>query len=280
MKKILIPTDFSRASKTALKVATHIARQRKNISLRLSHVYHVPRVASLPSDDFGYDVRKQKKLVIDIHEKLNKLAKEKFVKGLKIETQVVPHIEVKDLIQHKDNKDADLIICGIHGDEWKESMEAGQVEEIIRHADCPVLCVNETIREPLRFDNIIFASDFSPEVEKNFPALKKVMDVLGGRIHLVKVITSHHFEKTLFVEKRMKEFAKKFYLTNYTIKAINEDTIEQGIHLYAYHMKADVIAMETHGLSGFMHYLKGSITEAVAHHSELSVLTIKIPTTK
>jgi hypothetical protein len=75
----------------------------------------------------------------------------------------------------------------------------------------------------------------------------------------------------------MKEFANKFFLTNYTLKAFNDDSIEKGIHMYAYSLKADLIVMETHGRTGFMHLLKGSITESVAHHSDISVMTIKIP---
>ena len=279
MKKILVPIDFSRASISAVKVAAHLARQRNDIKVRLSHVYHVPRIASLPSEDYGFDVRKQHELV-DIRKKLNALAKEDFVRGLKIETQVIPHIDVLDLIRKKDNKNADLIICGVHNNpDWRNSMEGSHADVIIRNADCPVLCVNEEIRDPMRFDNVVFASDFRPEMEEIFPDMKKVLDLLGGRLHLVKVITPHHFEKTLSVEHKIKEFARKYFLTNYTVKALNEDTVEQGIHMYAYYLKADLIAMETHAHSGFMHVLKASITESVAHHSELAVLSMKIPQT-
>ena len=47
--------------------------------------------------------------------------------------------------------------------------------------------------------------------------------------------------------------------------------------MYAYSLKADLIVMETHGRTGVKHLLKGSITESVAHHSDISVMTIKIP---
>ena len=278
MKKILVPTDFTRASESALKVACHIAKKRTDIGIRLSHVYHVPRVPSLPSEDYGYDVRKQKELIVDIKSRLAKLAKKDYVQGLHIETQTIPHKDVKDLIRHKNNKDADLIICGIHGNiDWKQSIEGTHTEIIIRNARCPVMTVNADLAIPVKFDNIVFASDFKAEIHQEFPKLKKLFDLLGGRVHLVKVITHSHFEHTLEVEKMMRAFADKFFLTNYTVKAINEDNVEKGIHMYAYYLHADMIAMETHSHNAFVHYLKGSITESVAHHSELSVLTTRIP---
>ena len=281
MKMILVPTNFSKASDAALKVACSIAQRKKDILVRLSHVYHVPRLASLPSEDYGYDVRFQQKLVADIHEKLNVLAKKDFVKGLKIETQLIPHMDVNKLIHHKDNKNADLIICGIEGNiDWHDTIEGTNTEIIMRNALCPVLTVNAEIKEPITFDNIVFASDFTPETHIRFPILKKVLNSLGGRIHLLKVITPHHFENTLPVEMEIKRFAEKFFLTNYRIKVFNDDSIEKGIHMFAYSIKANLITMETHGRTGFMHMVKGSITESVAHHSELSVLTIKIPEKK
>lgn len=259
MRKILVPTDFSQASLTALKVACSIAHRKAEVSVRLAHVYHVPRIPSVTNVDYGYDFRKQKIIVDEIHQKLGKLAKEDFVKGAKVETQLIPHMDVQTLINHKDNKDVDLIICGIHGKiNWHDTMEGTKTEAIIRHASCPVLCVNAELKGPIKFDNIVFASDFKKEAHVRFPVLKKVLNALGGRIHLVKVITPHHFEQTLSVEKTMKDFARKFFIANFTYKAFNDDTIEKGIHMYAYSLKADLIVMETHGRTGFMHLLKGA----------------------
>ena len=278
MRKILVPTDFSQASLTALKVACSIAHRKSEVSIRLSHVYDVPRIPSVTNVDYGYDIRKQKAIVDDIHKKLGELAKHDFVKGAKVETQLIPLMNVQTLIQHKDNKDVDLIICGIHGNiNWHDTVEGTKTEAIIRHATCPVLCVNAELKGSVKFDNIVFASDFKKEAHVRFPVLKKVLNALGGRIHLVKVITPNHFEHTLPVEQTMKDFAKKFFLTNYTYKIFNDDSIEKGIHLYAYSLKADLIVMETHGRTGLAHLLKGSITESVAHHSDISVMTIKIP---
>ncbi len=277
MKKILVPTDFSEASLKALKVAAYLAKRRQNVAIRLAHVYHVPRVASLPSEDYGYDVRKQNEIRADIKEKLHKIASHEFVKGIKVETMIIPHKGVVDLLEHKDNKDADLIICGIHGKkDWSKTLEGDHTENIIRHAKCPVLTVDQDMREPIRFDDIVFASDFQKDAYKVFPMMKKILDLLHAKLHLVKIVTPQKFETTLHAEKEMRDFAKETYLRNYTCKVFNDDSIELGIHRYAYSINASMIAMETHGKDGFLKYLKGSITESIAHHSDLPVLTIRM----
>lgn len=275
--KILVTTDFSAASLSALKVAVKLAKRKRNSTIRLSHAYKVPRIPSLPSEDYGYDVRRQNEIRTEIRKKLQAIAQQDFFKGMKVETQIVPHQDVEDLLEHKDNKNMDLIVCGVHGNrDWQRTDEGKHTEAIIRHATCPVLVVHESIKDTIRFDDIVFASDFSMEMYKAFPRLKRIFDAMGGKLHLVKVVTPNYFQNTLHVEKEMKDFAKANYLTKYDIKVFNDENIELGVLRYAYSIKADLIAMETHGHEGFMHLFKGSILESVAHHSEVPVLSIKV----
>ena len=216
-------------------------------------------------------------MVTELRRKLQDITREDFIKGIKIESHLIPHMKVEDILVHKVTKDVDLIVCGVRADkDRKQAMDNDHTETIIRKASCPVLIVHENINDFTRFDNIVFASDFSTESYDAFPQMKKIFDALGGKLHLVKIVTPTHFESTIQVETQMKEFAKKFFLRGHTIKVFNDQNIELGIHRYAYSVNANLVAMETHGHSGFIHYLKGSILESVAHHSDLPVLSVRI----
>ena len=276
MKKILVPTDFSPASLSALKVAVKIAKRRVGIKIRLSHPYFVPRLASLANEDYGYDVRKQKQIIVDRHDKLHEIARMDFMKGIRIETQLLPHAKLKDILEHKENKDVDMIIVGMDNQDWEGRKEDGNADTVIRSAHCPVMIVHENIDENWRFDDIVFASNFGPELDNGFAPLKKIFEVLGGRLHLVKIVTPSSFESTLDAEKTIKEFAKRNYLTRYDFKVFNDKNLELGIHHFAKSIKANLIAMETHGHSGWLHFLKGSVLELVAHNSDIPVLSIKM----
>jgi nucleotide-binding universal stress UspA family protein len=71
----------------------------------------------------------------------------------------------------------------------------------------------------------------------------------------------------------MEDFAKKLKLTNYTINVFNDVSEEEGIIYFADSINADMIAMATHGRTGFAHVLAGSIAEDVVSHSKRPVLT-------
>jgi nucleotide-binding universal stress UspA family protein len=71
----------------------------------------------------------------------------------------------------------------------------------------------------------------------------------------------------------MEDFAKKLKLKNYTLNIFNDLSEEEGIIYFADSIDADLIAMATHGRTGFAHVLAGSIAEDVVSHAKRPVLT-------
>ena len=74
----------------------------------------------------------------------------------------------------------------------------------------------------------------------------------------------------------MRAFARKFYLDNYTVNVINDNSIEEGVLHFSRELEADMIAMETHGRTGLAHLINGSITEHVVNHINRPILSVKI----
>ena len=77
----------------------------------------------------------------------------------------------------------------------------------------------------------------------------------------------------MVVKKYMQDFAKKLQLKNFTINIFNDLSEEEGIIYFADSINADLVAMATHGRTGFAHVLAGSIAEEVVSHSKRPVLT-------
>jgi hypothetical protein len=74
----------------------------------------------------------------------------------------------------------------------------------------------------------------------------------------------------------MKDFAKKLMMKKFTINVFNDLTEEEGVIYFADSINADLIAMATHGRTGFAHVLAGSIAEEVVSHSKRPVLTFVV----
>lgn len=74
----------------------------------------------------------------------------------------------------------------------------------------------------------------------------------------------------------MEEFVKEHQLENYSMEVFNSSSEEEGIIEFAEDSNADLIAMATHGRTGFLHLLSGSIAEDVVNHAKRPVWTMKV----
>ena len=61
-----------------------------------------------------------------------------------------------------------------------------------------------------------------------------------------------------------------------TVNRFSDYTVEEGIMNFASISSTDIIAIPTHGRKGWAHILQGSISEDVANHSLMPVLTVKM----
>ena len=75
--------------------------------------------------------------------------------------------------------------------------------------------------------------------------------------------------------EKINAFIKANNLENTAIDVFNADSEEEGINEFADYIDADLIAMATHGRTGFLHLLGGSIAEDVVNSSKKPVWTMK-----
>ena len=99
-------------------------------------------------------------------------------------------------------------------------------------------------------------------------------------MHLIYVnLPNESFRSTIEMENKVNAFFKKAdgELDHCEgVKYYSDYTIEQGILNYANSIRADIIALATHGRTGLAHFFEGSISEDIANHSVLPVMTFKI----
>jgi len=106
--------------------------------------------------------------------------------------------------------------------------------------------------------------------------IKRTQQLYNSTIHLVRINTPGDFQRDYVVKDYMEKFAKKLALKNYTINVYNDITEEDGIIYFADSIDADLIAMATHGRTGFAHVMAGSIAEDVVGNSKRPVLTFVV----
>lgn len=278
MKKILVPTDFSKSALMATEVAADIA-MKANAEIVVLHV-----VEEISGNSFNIEGEidmtgswEEKiftmKLIERGRKQLAKLSSDLKERGLKVRSELrlgTPFHGMRTIItDHK----VDLVVMGTAGQSKMEEMVIGtNTEKVVRHAQCPVLTVH---KKPASgdFRNIVYATSMSEDEEIFSRIIRKTQQIYDSTIHLVRINTPGNFQRDASVKKYMQSFAKKLQLKNFTLNVYNDLSEEEGIVYFADSIDADMIAMATHGRTGFAHVLAGSIAEDVVSHSRRPVLT-------
>lgn len=278
MKKILVPTDFSKISISAMEVAVEIAKKSKS-EITLLHV-----VEEATDDSFSIVGEWRKlgnwedrlftvKLLEKAKAQLEKLVLDPRFAAVKVTGELklgnAFHGMNTIIAEHK----VDLVVMGTEGKSKLEHMLIGSnTEKVVRNSKCPVLSIHKKPNK-VNFKNIVYATAMHKDEEVFSRLIKKTQELYNSKIHLVRINTPGDFQRDYVVRDYMERFAKKLGLKNYTINIFNDLTEEDGIVYFAETINADLIAMATHGRTGFAHIMAGSIAEEVVGHAKRPVLT-------
>lgn len=274
MKRILVPTDFSKHAEYALRVAAQIAK-KNNSEICLLHMLELPHQASdaVSSGSAIPQIMFFKDMALN---KLETLMESDFLEGITV-SEIIQFEKAFDGIMEISKKNnVDLIVMGSHGISGYEKMFFGSnTEKVVRTSEVPVLVIKNETKE-FKADKIVFASDFSEEIKKPFKKLIEFATIFNSHLDLVMINTPNSFKSTAVAEKIMSDFLVSFNFTNYSTHIYNDVNVEKGILNFASSVDADLIGMCTHGRTGFSHFFNGSISEDLVNHTVRPVITFKI----
>jgi len=140
LSKIMVPTDFSEASKQSLPYAEAFA---KKFGAALTLVYVAPAQVAAELSRVGI-VLEEKLAQEKARESLEQFRAKELSRSLPVETQLrtgSPYVEINKAAE---DLSADLIIISTHGRTGLKHLLLGSTaERVVRHATCPVLTIRE-----------------------------------------------------------------------------------------------------------------------------------------
>lgn len=286
MKKILVPTDFSEQAGYALDFAYQIAL-KSSAEIILINVIDYPGLSSVwggsmnviggaepPLDNL--DESFINNLLNRSKEEMKAMVKKLNHGEVKIREVVEvgnPYFVIGEKIEEEK---VNLVIMGTKGATGLEEVLIGSnTERVVRHAKCPVITIKKK-RDFGKIHHIAFASNFEGDQAHVVEELLKLQDIFNAKLHMVKINTPNNFESNRIIMKGMKEFVSKYKIKNYTLNIYNDYTEEDGITFFSEDMEADMIALATHGRTGLLHLLSGSIAEDIVNHAKRPVWTCRL----
>lgn len=276
MKKILVPCDFSRPAVNAFRVALDLAQKSKG-AVTLLNIMELPAIHNpLMSTAMGFEQELAKELKAKVRKEYDKIINRYTTRGVTVKTEVLVGTVSYMITDYARKKGMDLIVMGTHGATGlREIVIGSNAEKVVRRATVPVLTVKEYSKRPIR--NIVFPNTL--ETEKQSQLVKKVTELqafLKAKLHVLYVNTPTNFTADDITMERLKAFAAKYKLRNYTLNVYNYPFEEPGIIHFATRVKADLVAMGTHGRQGIAHFLNGSLAEDVVNHARFPIWTYTI----
>lgn len=286
MKRILVPTDFSEQAEYAIQLACQIMQKTNGEIVALHVLDHTglfdfsagSSTYPMMGNPAGLDLDQQflETLYDNAEEKCNKFLKKYEKEGCKITKKIKIGSAFHYITEEINEEKTDLVIMGSKGASgFEEVLIGSNTEKVVRHAKCPVLTVKSKVNIE-DVNDIAFATSFKEEDSYVAEEIVKLQGIFNAKLHLVRVNTPNNFETSRKLMERAKQFVKENNISNYTLNIYNDKVEEDGIIFFAQDIEADMIAMATHGHTGLVHLLSGSIAEDVVNHAQRPVWTFRL----
>ena len=274
MKNILVPCDFSAESREAYQFALQLAATAGGtVSVLKAIDLPVMYESALGAAPYYFDPTLIKELKDDAYAQFEKM-KSKYATSVPV-TFVVQEGPVTPTIrQFIKDRSIDQVVMGTRGASGiAEYLIGSNTEKVVRFSPVPVFSIRKapdlkTIR------NIIFPTTLELNQEQLLSEIKKLQQFFQAKLHLLIINTPYNLQRTSDETKKMEAFAEHYQLENYTLNTRDDFREPNGIIGFALEIKADMIAMGTHGRRGLAHLFAGSITEEVVNHVDCPIWTL------
>jgi nucleotide-binding universal stress UspA family protein len=293
LKRILVTTDFSDASRQAFPLATELATQ---FGAALTLVYVFPTALPAELSHVGI-VFEQQRLAGEARERLARLRELELPASLPVETIVLEGGPASEIARFAKDAGAGLIITATHGHTGLNRLWLGSTaERVVRHAPCPVLIIRERlvpVRFPgegaCRFQRILVPTDFSDAGKQAARYAAAFAQLCAGEITLVHVVEPPPYPEFGYahipskeadlkraasekLEGQCKEFARAGVKSS---SAIRTGSAFHEIAEHAREQSTDLIVIATHGRGVIARALLGSTAERVVRHAPCPVLVVR-----
>ncbi|MFN4000191.1 universal stress protein [Algoriphagus sp.] len=283
MIKVLVPYDFSETAKHALNFATGFYANYPGVEVTVLHVIETPINTGMATMGGGLEAAPNYESQVYFMELVNtrkiqlKELENKFGgSNFNLKTKLILGSVFKGISESIAEQDPDLIVMGSKGASGLEEVIVGSnTEKVVRTASCPVITIKAET-DVSKMKKVVFASDFRDSDDRIANRIKSMQHVFDAQFYFVIVNTPGNFETTRESMNRIRTYVQIHHFENIKAEVYNSLSEESGIIEFADDINADMIAMTTHGRTGLLHLITGSIAEDVVNHAKRPVWTFRV----
>lgn len=276
MKKILVPIDFSIASRTSLKFAIELA-SKAHAEVFVLHMIELPflQETTFGIQPYPFDYEELQKASLAANKVFEEIRKE-LPANVKVHFSTVNDDIVPGTQAFIKENEIDQIVMSMHGAHDPEEFFIGSTaEKIVRVSPVPVISIPAEVElETIR--NIVFPTTLELDQNTLMKNLKELQQLLHAKLHILLINTPTNFYDERHARERLEHFARHYDLVDFTLNFRSHQFERSGILEFVNEIKGDMVAMATHGRKGLAHLFKGSIAEGVLNRIDHPIWTWKL----
>ncbi|MEQ8477199.1 universal stress protein [Fulvivirga sp.] len=272
MKRILVPTDFSKIAYEALKFAHEISKAYE-AEIVVLHVVELPRNL-LWNYPFQDDIIKEMKKQANIN--YLQWVKKVGSQNTNMEFHAVQNSVVPAINKFIKEEHIDLVVMGTQGTSgFSEFFIGSNTEKIVRFSKVPVFSIKKSVKIS-SIKNIIFPTELTLHESGLVNKVKELQADLKAHLHIVYVNTPTNFKIGNEIDALMDDYINHYGFDNFSTHVVSDMFEQAGINAYAKDVSGALIAMGTHSRKGLSHFFMGSIAEDLVNHGEWPIWTYSI----
>jgi len=304
-KKIVVPLDGSELAERALPYAEELAEKFSSEVVLLN--------VRRPSEDPAHPEHRAylSEMLATTEQNIKKSPSLPPEEKVKVDSDIIGASGLlthpaEEILDYAEANDIGLIIMTTHGRTGIKRWALGSTaEKVVRASKCPVLLVRANVDMPqsVRLDKILVPLDGSIHSEAVLSHIANIAPKLEARIYLLIVVEpTYHIHpvydevayyggtgmvETPYTEEEMKPIkaAAEEYIESVSRKLAADDietshkmkvgSAAEEIIKAGKEMGVDMVAMSTHGRSGFDRWEHGSIADKVLHGGNKPLLFVR-----
>ncbi len=272
MKRILVPTDFSKTAYEAFDFALQLSSALK-AEVMVYHVIDLP-ASLLIEYPFHDDVIKEMKR--QARANYSKWANKIDPKYTKVKFFVEQNSVISAITKFIEKENIDLVVMGTEGASGIAEIIIGSTtEKIVRLSKVPVFSIKKSVKLS-NIKNIIFPSELTLHESSLATKVKELQDYFDAHLHIIYVNTPTNFKKGSEINALMNDYVKHYGFSNFSTHIVSDMFEQSGINAYTKNVSGALIAMGTHSKKGIAHFFTGSIAEDLVNHGEWPIWTYSI----
>jgi nucleotide-binding universal stress UspA family protein len=276
IKKILIPTDFSKTGLLAVEHAAFMARACK-ADLYLFHAIELSESAFSIYNP-GIVISGLTEIDTIANNLLSDLAaslRKKY--GITTKTICVKNRAAQGVVDAVNEYKIDIVLMGTHGvSGFNEYFIGSNAQRVVAHCPCPVITAQAHAKK-LGFTNIVLPVDDSFNSRQKVNTTISLARKYSATIHVLGLLNKSRVSNPKAFKLKLDSIEKAIQKAGlpYEVKTVKGDNLAITAMKYSKKVKADLIVVLTEHESQLPGVSLGPFARQIVNHSKIPVMSIR-----